>query len=308
MSRILVIKLSSLGDFVQSLGAFRAIREHHRDSELILLTTPPYVAMARDCGMFDEVWTDERPSWWRPDRWLALRQRLRGAHFARVYDLQRSQRTAWYFRLLDRKEVEWVGSAPGCSHRYVEPSQPTHAMERHAQMLALGGIGRVPAPDLSFIKADVGRFALPQGYVLLVPGSAARRRIKRWPAENYAQVANALASRGMIPVLICGSAEREEAQRIAAACPQARDIETGINEIVELARGAAVAVGNDTGPLHLIGAAGCPVVALFCRESHPVKTRPPGPSITVLQRPDLVDLPVAEVLETIDKVVRRPGR
>jgi ADP-heptose:LPS heptosyltransferase len=302
--RILVIKLSSLGDFVQSLGAFRAIREHHRDVELTLLTTRSYVLLAKGCGFFDEIWVDERPSWLRPDQWLALASRLRRARFKRVYDLQRSERTGWYFRLLGTGKPEWVGAAQGCSHRYIEPSMPTHAMERHAQMLALVGIERVPPPDLSFVQADVSRFALPQEYALLVPGSSPNRKIKRWPAENYVHVAKWLAARGVTPVLICGPAEREEAQRIAAACPKARDIDTGVNEIVELARRAKIAVGNDTGPLHLIGAAGCPVVALFCRESHAVKTRPPGPLVHVLQRPHLADLPVAEVLEAIRKVER----
>lgn len=305
MARILVIKLSSLGDFVQSLGAFQAIREHHRDGTLTLLTTKAYVGMGARCGLFDEVWVDERPDWWRPDRWFALARRLRQARFDRVYDLQRSQRTGWYFRLFGRDKPEWVGDVPGCSHRYVAPAEPTHAMQRHAQMLALVGIDSVPPPDLSFLGADVRRFALPKRYALLVPGSSPHRIVKRWPAENYAEVAVWLADRGVIPVLICGPAERKEAEIIAAACPQARDIDTNIDEIAELGRGAAVAVGNDTGPLHLIGAVGCPVIALFCRESHPIKTRPPGASVHVLRRPQLARLPVAEVLKTISKVERR---
>ncbi len=45
--RILVIKLGALGDFVQALGPAAAIRRHHRDAEITLLTTAPYAELGR---------------------------------------------------------------------------------------------------------------------------------------------------------------------------------------------------------------------------------------------------------------------
>ena len=64
--RVLVIKLAALGDFVQAFGPFAAIRAHHPDAAITLLTTPPYAALARRSPWFDEVWTDGRPSWREP--------------------------------------------------------------------------------------------------------------------------------------------------------------------------------------------------------------------------------------------------
>ena len=55
----------------------------------------------------------------------------RGGRFGRIYDLQLSQRSAWYFRLLGPRRPEWVGVVPGCSHRYVPPVEPKHIMTRH---------------------------------------------------------------------------------------------------------------------------------------------------------------------------------
>ncbi len=307
-SRILVIKLSALGDFIQSLGAFRAIREHHRDARIILLTTAPFVEMATACGCFDEVWEDDRPRWWQAERWFRHIRRLRRAGFARVYDLQRSQRTGWYFRLLSPNPPEWVGIVSGCSHRYVDPPQDTHIMARHAGMLALAGIPDVPPPDLSFLRADIGHFAIKPPYALLVPGSSVHRAIKRWPADRFAELAEALARDGITPVLIGGPAEREAMRTIVDACPAARDLcgQTGIAELVTLAQGARIAVGNDTGPMHIVAATGCPTVALFSRESHPVRSRPPGPAVTILQKPFLANLMVSEVLPTVGAAARQP--
>jgi len=298
---ILVIKLSALGDFIQSLGAFRAIRDHHRGSRITLLTTAPFVEMAVACGCFDDVWQDDRPRWWQVGRWLRHIRRLRRAGFTRVYDLQRSQRTGWYFHLLGPRSPEWIGIVSGCSHRYVDPPEDTHIMARHAGMLALAGIPDVPPPDLSFLRADVGHFAIKAPYALLVPGSSAHRAIKRWPAGQFAELAQALTREGVTPVLIGGPAERDAMRKITETCPETHDLcgQTDLAELVTLAQGARIAIGNDTGPLHIVAAAGCPTIALFSRESHPVRSKPPGPTVTVLQKPFLNELTVPEVLAAV---------
>ncbi len=300
-NNILVIKLSALGDFILSIGAFQAIRERHPTARLILLTTTPYQRLAEAMGCFDEVWIDDRPPLWRPDRWLALGRRLRRARFDRVYDLQRSDRSGWYFRLAGRPD--WVGSVAGCSYRYVMPQDRVlHIAEREAAQLALAGVGPIQAPDLSFLDADLGRFALSTPYALLAPGSAPHRPAKRWPAERFAALARELAARGTTPVLLGTKAEARELAAIARACPAARDLcgETGLEEIAALARGARLAVGNDTGPMHLIAAAGCPCVVLYSADSDPARTAPRGPQVAILQEESLENLELERVLAALD--------
>ena len=97
---ILVIKLAALGDFVQALGPCAAIRQHHKDARITLLTTAPFEDLARQSGYFDEVWLDTRPKLWQPSRWMALRRKLKSGAFERVYDLQTSDRSGFYFKLL----------------------------------------------------------------------------------------------------------------------------------------------------------------------------------------------------------------
>ena len=66
-----------------------------------------------------------------------------------------------------------------------------------------------------------------------------------------------------------------------------------------LARMAAGAVGNDTGPMHVIAAAGCPAVVLFSAKSDPALVKPRGPAVTTLRRDDLADLPLDEVVAAL---------
>jgi ADP-heptose:LPS heptosyltransferase len=297
--RVLVVKLGALGDVVLALGPFAAIRRRHAGAAITLLTTAPYKAFLAASGWFDEIWIDDRPPLWRLDRWLALRRRLRAGRFDRVYDLQTSDRSGWYFRLMGPGgRPEWSGIVPGCSHPHASPRrQVMHTIDRQAEQLAVAGIPDVPPPDLSWATADVGRLGLAPRYALLVPGGAAHRLAKRWPAEHYAALALRLAERGIQPAVLGAGAEAPLARTIQAACPQARDLTgaTSLPDIAVLARGAAGAVGNDTGPMHMIAAAGCPSVVLFSRESDPALTAPRGPRVAILRRDSLDALPPDEV-------------
>ena len=94
--RVLVIKLAALGDFAQAFGPFAAIRAHHPDARITLLTTRAYAPLARLSPWFDEGWGDGRPAWTDIPAMWRLARRLRAAHFDRVYDLQTSSRSSRY--------------------------------------------------------------------------------------------------------------------------------------------------------------------------------------------------------------------
>ena len=61
VDRILVIKLSALGDFVLALAAMKKIRQAHAKAHITLLTTPPFEALAKICPYFNAVDTGGRP-------------------------------------------------------------------------------------------------------------------------------------------------------------------------------------------------------------------------------------------------------
>jgi ADP-heptose:LPS heptosyltransferase len=304
--RILVIKLGALGDVVLALGPFAAIRRHHGDARITLLTTAPYAGFLAQSGWFDEVWIDLRPSFARPDRWLALRRRLRAGGFHLVYDLQTSDRSGWYFRLMGPgRRPQWSGIAPGCSHPHDNPSRDRlHSIERQNEQLAAAGLHAVPDADLSWVMADVAGFGLGARYVLLAPGGAAHRPAKRWPVDSYGALANELVTAGVEPVILGGGEEAAIGAAIGLAAPGARDLAgaTSLAQIAVLARGAVGAVGNDTGPMHMIAAAGCASVVLFSAESDPALTAPRGAAMTVLRRDQLADLSVAEVAGALSAI------
>jgi ADP-heptose:LPS heptosyltransferase len=300
---VLVIKLGGLGDFVQGLGPCAAIRRHHAGAKVTLLTTAPFVDLARASRYFDAVWSQGRPPAHRPLAWLRLRRALRGGAFGRVYDLQTSARSSFYRRLLrPGPDSEWSGIARGCSLPHANPGRDAmHTLERQAEQLGVAGIDAVPAPDLSWARAEVGRFGLAPRYALLAPGGAAHRPAKRWPAAGYGEIAAWLAVAGIEPVLLGTPAEAALHQAVRALCPGARSLagETGHLDIAVLARHAVAALGNDSGPMHLCAVAGCPSVVLFSAESDPALCAPRGPGVRILRRPDLAALEVDSVRQAL---------
>jgi len=321
VERILVIKLSALGDFVLALAAMKKIRQAHAKAHITLLTTPPFEALAKICPYFNAIDTGGRPETF--PQWMALRARIKAVGYDRVYDLQTSAHSNRIFQSLRPSPPPWSGIALGCSLPHKNPLRNSmHTLERQADQLMYAGIwpdaptepGSAPSPDLSWVlkaqPADrpVPGSNKPRPYVMFVPGGSAHRPEKRWPVEKYSELARILYARGFDIVVIGGVAEADLAHTIQRATPRARDLtgRTDFASVATLGAKAALAVGNDTGPLHLAAAAGAPTIVLFSKASDPALSAPRG-RVAILRADNLADLPVAQVAQTANSLALTPS-
>ena len=310
--KILVIKLSALGDFVQALGPAAAIRRHHAADEITLLTTRAFASLAQQSGFFDKIEIDNRPKLFELTSWAALRRVLRSGRFDRVYDLQTSDRSSLYSWLFfpAHPPPQWSGIAWHCSHPHANLRRdPQHTIDKQAEQLLMAGIYPTPLP-----ACGGSSLALPQGlvrlaYFLMIPGSSPRHPEKRWPAMRYGELARRLfKATGTLPVIIGARGEEPLAAEIRRACPEAIDLvgRTGLTSLADLAGAAAFTVGNDTGATHIAAAGGHPVVVLFSDASEPSRCAPRGREIHVLASPRLDDLLVdrvfAQAMQAADRL------
>jgi ADP-heptose:LPS heptosyltransferase len=292
---ILVIKLGALGDFIQALGPMAAIRKHHPQDSITLLTTALFETLAHASGYFDHVKIDTQPKWHDPLGWLFLRRLLNDGHFTRVYDLQNNDRTALYLKLFSPRP-EWVGAAPGASHRNTSPERVAgKAFEGHVQTLALAGIQDVTPDRLNWIKPQNDFSSLPMPYVLLVIGAAPQHPEKCWP--YYREICHMLQAHRFTPVLIGGKQEAAIAEKILLEVEGVISLvgKTALFDLPTLATRAHGAIGNDTGPMHLIAPTGCKSIVLFSNKSTPRRHAPLGQNVITLQRDSLADLKPQEV-------------
>lgn len=303
--RILVIRFGPLGDFALSLGAFAAIRRHHPDSPVVLLTIEPFRELAEASGYFDEVWTGGEPPARSALEILRLVRRLRRGGFARIYDLQASRRTALYSLLLGRRKPEWFGAARAVDANRMPRQAPIPA--RLAEQLRAAGIPALPEPDVSWIDADIARFDLPGSFALLAPGGG-KRVPHRWPADRFNTLAKELAERGLTPVVLgCGPKEKLLASQILRECPGGIDLtdRTSLLDLVALGRAASVAIGNDTGPIYLIGLSGAQTIVLLPSASVSDISVPRGPRVEMLDAGRLRTLSLTRVLQAVPPVRKR---
>jgi ADP-heptose:LPS heptosyltransferase len=291
LKRVLVIKLGAMGDFMQALGAMRVVRATHPSARITLLTTEPFEAFAKACPYFDIVEADGRP---RDIKGRAdLIRRLRAASYDMVYDFQNNDRTSQYFAGLTGKKPLWSGAAQGASHQHKNPNRAMmHNFDRLAEQLLHAGLSPKPpgdptgwivgqdlTPSLAWIRPafrDPPRFQpeffnLYGPYILLIPGSSADHPEKRWPLERFADVARWFADARIIPVIVGAKAEGDIGTQITKLEPRAKSLvgRTDLFQLATLSERALMAIGGDTGPMHLAAAARTPGVCLFAQEWTP---------------------------------------
>lgn len=301
--RILVIKLSALGDVIQALGPMQAIRRHHQNAHITVLTTKPFVALLEKSGLFDAVWVDEKPLWFQIGKWIELFKKLNSGRFTRVYDLQNNDRTFFYLRLFHPRP-EWVGAAPGASHRNADPNRSAgHAFYGHVQTLQKGGIENVTPDDLGWMQADLSTLLLPPSYAVLVVGSAPQHLGKRWP--HFAQLAQELLQKNVAPVLIGTKAEEGDIQAIVQDVPGAISLvgKTQLFDLPALARGAKAVIGNDTGPMHIMAPTGARTIVVMGPLSNPKRHYPLGANVTILHKDVLAEIETDQVMQALASVL-----
>ncbi len=305
--KILVIKLSALGDFIQALGPMAAIRKAHKDAHITLMTTEPFREFGQKCGYFNSVMVDERPGFKDILGWFTLRKKLLEGNFIRVYDLQNNDRSCLYFKLLPtNKKPEWVGIAKGASHRNTSPGRTAgHAIDGHRQTLGLAGVTGIEVDTLEWVEEDLSDFPINEPYVLFAAGSSPQHSYKRWDAEKYGQLAKKVSRLGYQVILLGTETEKDLAEIITGICPEVLDLtaKTSLFQVAMLAQKATAAVGNDTGPMHMIGPTRCPSLVLFSGFSNPDRHAPKGENVHIQQKHHLEDLEIDTVYKKFREIL-----
>lgn len=276
MHAFLLIRLGSLGDVIHGIPTAAALREHFPEARIDWLVDPRYVELLDLVeGLDRRIPFDPRALVRSARAWRALAD-LRRARYDAVIDLQGLLKSAVLARLVGARRTIGFPAAhlrePQARLFYGETPDPgpaTHVIQKGLALLRALEVGaaaprfplRVPnSPVVSGFTARVG----PAGYALVNPGAAWPN--KRWPPDRFGAVAAAIRREHHLqPVVMWGPGEERLASAVVKASEGAavQAPPTRIADIVALAHGARLMVSGDTGPLHVAGALGTPIVALF---------------------------------------------
>jgi ADP-heptose:LPS heptosyltransferase len=265
--KVLIIKLGALGDVVLSTPQLVRLTETHAGDRIILLTAPAYVELV--AGLPLQVVAFRRKGFiemLRVIRWLL------GQQFDVVYDLQWSLRSR--VMTLLTQAGKRVGRSHGVAytHTPLAATDPVHAFDRLNDVLVAGGVEaavpRLQLPVGSAAASRVTAWLQQQGIedrqlVLVHAGCSSQWPSKRWDEAHFLALATALEARGLVVVWIGGEDERALNGRLAGYTGMDATAVFSFAGLLALAGHAAFAVTNDSGPMHVLSAAGLPVYAFF---------------------------------------------
>ncbi|WNV73724.1 glycosyltransferase family 9 protein [Geodermatophilus sp. DSM 44513] len=297
--RVALVRLRvGLGDLLCSGPALRRLRAARPDLHVTLVTYGEMAPVVDRLGGVDELLPfpgaegiPERtpdPAGWAPFVAAAVERRFDLA--LQVYgDRPVANRVtaALGARLVGGFAPTGWEPPAGAEHLHLRYPLHLHEAQRHLALLTHLGLPEGDPPPMHFpVGADdeaaqaalLARHGLVPGrYAVLHPGASAATR--RWPAERYAAVGDALAADGLAVVVTGVPGERDVAAAVVAAM-QAPAVDltgaTGLGGLAALLRDAAVLVGNDTGSAHLAAAVGARSVTVFL-PGEPVRWAHGGP-------------------------------
>jgi len=315
IDRLLIVRLSAMGDVIHTLPAVQALREAFPQAEMGWIIEERWVELLCAPGtsrrgarspsrpLVNWVHTVQMREWGRSlgsiQTWEQIARTwndVRAAQYEAAVDLQGAVRSAVLANWSGAREV--VGTAePRESPASLWYTLPVVARGTHVVEQNLSVASAVVGHDLTARKVELPRDCAAEermdhwlaqagmrDFAILNPGAG--WGAKRWPAERYGQVARALAKDGVRSILNCGPSEESLAREAESASGgSATALECSISELIAVTRRAKLFVGGDTGPMHLAAALQIPVVAIF-GPTDPARNGPYGTRSVVLRNPE----------------------
>lgn len=293
--KILIIRLSSLGDILHALPAFSNLRATFPDARIDWLVAKKCSFLPTAVRGIDRLhvldtnsllrFPLDRPAW---NQFWGLIRELRACRFDCVLDFQGLLKTAFLgaisgsrVRIGFAKELVRERPANWFYNRKLKgPPNQVHVLVLNQMLAELAGARpgpsmvdfSVPAEDNEYVESLLIRNQLKE-FVVINPGGG--WATKRWNPERYGRLAKRIQQLGLPVVVTTGPGEEGLFRAITDSCgvPSPRHFPVSFLQLIPLLKGARLFIGGDTGPFHLACALGTAVVGIFGPTS-PVRNGP----------------------------------
>ena len=300
--RVLLVRLSAIGDCLHAAPVAVAIRRAHPDAFIGWAIQEPAATLLRDCPGVDRFHIYPRKGRGIASRLEAFgrfRRDLRSCRYDAAIDVQgltKSGLVAWWSGA--RKRVGFRGgpamgsrelNAMFMNRRFAVDPEVTHVVDRNLALVRASGLAGRETPIAEWRLPDYGepealgfleRHGLGAGgYGVVSPGTI--WRTKRWPPTHFSAAVRRLGRERALPVVVvwAGEEERRVAETIVGDAGNERRVllapPTDLRELATLLRHAALFLGCDSGPAHLAAALDVPCVSVF-GPTDPLRNGPYG--------------------------------
>lgn len=283
--RLLIVRLSAIGDVINTLPAFAALRAGLPHAVIGWAVEDRAAGILDGLPGLDRIHRFPRHAWAQGRglaAMLAHARAIRAERYDTVLDFQGNAKSALHV-LLSGARVRWGFAAEHCregshvtTNRRVRPASATlNRVEKNLALAAALGVpipGRlarfeVPAEACEDVDRRLREDGFPSAYTVLHPGTSRFGAFKRWPLQRYAEAGREFHRRTGIPVMVTwGPGERWMARAIVVGIGAgAREAPRlpGLLHLAALLARARVVVGSDSAALHLAARLGVPTVGLY---------------------------------------------
>jgi heptosyltransferase-1 len=276
--RILIVRLTAMGDVIHGLPVATALREHFPEAMIAWAVEGRAADLIEGHPDLDAVIKLPRRWYQSVPATRNLRRQLRSLQFDIAVDLQCLTKSAFVAWLSGARRRLGVNGSNGrelskwLNNELTDVRAP-HVVEHYLRILEPLGIANPPvtfkiperSDDAAYARQSLNRLGFsPQPFAILNPGAGWPSKL--WPAERYGAIARHLQQQHDMASLAvwCGNEERELAQRIVNASAGSAKLApaTTMPQLAAIARRAQLFVGSDTGPMHLAVAVGTPTISL----------------------------------------------
>jgi heptosyltransferase-1 len=306
VNRILIVRLSALGDIVHALPVLARLRQTYPSADIDWLVEHNYAStLTLATGLTrriavrakSESSAGDMVSFSTGAGYLRAASFLRAQRYDAALDLQGLLKSAVWARASGARRV--IGfdrehlREPLAGSFYTEtvvPDGSGHVIQKNLSILRALQIDPGPVALHVESQASPGVIEAIQkaggsnGYIVINPGAAWPN--KRWPPDRFAAVAKVLRERtGLHSLVTWGPKERALADEVSqgSAGAAAPAPSTPVSDLAALMRSAALVISGDTGPLHIGAAVGAPIVGLF-GPTRPERNGPWEPNDEVISR------------------------
>jgi lipopolysaccharide heptosyltransferase I len=301
MTNILIVKLSAIGDVVQTLPALEAIKRTIPESRIDWVVEEASSGILEGHPLIDRLLVSRRKTWLRmlarPAMFLAgikgisgFIRDLRNVRYDIAIDFQGLLKSGIVIGLSRSLRKIGFDRTRELSYLFLNERLPAydiekHALERYLDVARhLGAADPPPTCTLPIehervtVKNRLSQAVIGGGKVVVI-NPLARWRTKLWKEEKFARLADRLIAERNVTVIFTGGPDDREAVTRIRGMMRERALdwtgETTLKELAALAERADLFITTDTGPMHLAAAAGSRVVALF-GPTAPWRTGPYG--------------------------------
>jgi heptosyltransferase I len=277
MTRLLVLRLSALGDVIHTIPAVVALRDAFPRGMISWAVEKPYSELVQIVAGVETIPVSMK-------KWAVSPISSRSAIADSWYSIRRAGVSVDFQGLIKSAMLGWLSGASvrfgfhgdvirekaalAFITRPVQVNPRRHVIEQNLELAFHVLHGATPGtPNWSAFPAEpTNELRELEGAIVLLPGAGKRNKI--WPPERFGELARQIGARA---VVAWGPTDRALAE--ATGAPLAPP--TNLRELAWLLRHARVVIGGDTGPLHLAAALGTKVVGLY-GPTNPRRTGPYG--------------------------------